>query len=72
MTLKSYAGFPVVGRISPVDGHSHSRTTVEVNLRIRHELLDDLNARFLADHTTTTFAEFLRKVVVAGLEVLPK
>jgi len=74
MTDKTpYSGHPR-GYVAPFEGmrHRHNRETVEVSFRIRYELLDELNARFLADRSCTTFAEYMRKITLAGLEALPK
>lgn len=62
-----YAGKDTRLLRSEYGGHAGSKNTVEINFRIRQEALAALNARFLADSSSTTFAEYMRKFIDKGL-----
>lgn len=70
MTLKA----PYFGRqrhpIREVEAVPTSRHTVRIDFRIRGETLDEINRQFLLDPHCTNVAEYMRKVMDAGLKSL--
>lgn len=54
--------------LKPYDGKRHSLNTIELAFRVRCIILDELNEAYLADPTSTNFAEFMRKIVNLGME----
>jgi hypothetical protein len=61
---------PVTGPVTAVKPGTckpQSRVMVEINVQIRGEMLDALNAGFFNDPVCTKFSEYVRKIIGLGL-----
>ena len=54
--------------LRPLEGLAVSPVSCRIDFRIRWETLDEINRQYMLDPSTLTAAEFLRKIINAGLE----
>ena len=57
--------------ITPVEGVSHSGKSCSVHIRLRYEMLDQLNAGYLADPVATNFTEYMHGILTKAMAVRP-
>lgn len=57
-------------RVDAIYGRACSKETVRIEYRIPVEMLDALNAGFIADPSAVTFADYMRKLNLYALRKL--